>query len=278
MANKGGATDLASSYHRWLLDDDIIQPEQFGVDDQLIRTWQWKDKEFELELFFEEATAKTADRLKMIMTLPDDAYFSIGFGRNMNEVDMVAWHANGVDSYVKDYYSLNKYAAPAEDDIQNFETETPKLIGGGDDTRVQFISYRDLDTGDDEQDYVVPLDEQIDMVYAIHDTWEWKEHKAKGKWSMKVHRGLGNKVEPQTLVSGGGVVTPDDLTKTEDETDSSDLFAAVFLGIICGLVVLICVIGFIGLCVTMSKTSKRTQQPTSSSAVREGELSNDNRA
>ena len=39
----------------------------------------------------------------------------------------------------------------------------------------------------------VPLDQEIDMVYAfLSFSADWREHNKKGNWSMKVHKGLGN--------------------------------------------------------------------------------------
>ena len=128
----------------------------------------------------------------MILTMPDQSWFSIGFGANMNNVDMIGWHADGADSYVRDYFSKTKNTPP-EDDEQNLDSEVPEFTAKdpnteGDYDRVSFVTYRDLDTGDAEQDYLVPLDEEIDMVYGILTySKDWNEHNKRGVWSMKIH-------------------------------------------------------------------------------------------
>ena len=46
--------------------------------------------------------------------MPDQTWFSIGFGKDMFDVDMIAWHANGLDSYVRDYWSTEKFTPPED--------------------------------------------------------------------------------------------------------------------------------------------------------------------
>ena len=76
----------------------------------------------------------------------------------------------------------------------------------GDYDRVNFVTYRDLDTLDSEKDFLVPLNEEIDMVYGLLTySSEWKEHNKRGFFSMNIHEGLGNpdymsKVELADLV------------------------------------------------------------------------------
>ena len=58
---------------------------------------------------------------------------------------------------------------------------------------VTFETKRKLDTGDAEQDYLVPLGEEIDMVWAIHEkTGEWKEHTKYGNFKVTYDQSLGN--------------------------------------------------------------------------------------
>ena len=38
---------------------------------------------------------KEVDRIEMILFMPDNMYFSIGFGPSMTATDMITWHAKG---------------------------------------------------------------------------------------------------------------------------------------------------------------------------------------
>ena len=115
----------------------------------------------------------------------------------MFNVDMIGWHANGENSYVKDYFSVEKNIPP-EDTEQNLTNEEVKFVAKDpeqekDYDKVTFVTYRDLETTDKEQDFVVPLDEEIEMAYAfLSASYEWREHTRRGEWSMKVHQRLGN--------------------------------------------------------------------------------------
>jgi phosphoserine aminotransferase len=57
---------------------------------------------------YEAANEEHEDRIRMILRMPDRHWFSIGFGSGMTNTDMIAWHANGAESYVKDYWSTSK--------------------------------------------------------------------------------------------------------------------------------------------------------------------------
>ena len=133
----------------------------------------------------------------MEMTMPNLSYFSIGFGGSMYKTDMIAWHSNGDDSYERDYYSYSK-KTPELDEEQNLVNGGREFILKDPDVEdsydiVKFVTYRDLDTNDSEKDFLVPLNEEIDMVYGMltYDH-EWREHNKRGEWSMKIHEGLGN--------------------------------------------------------------------------------------
>ena len=140
---------------RDLKEDEVIQPETFGEQDQLQRSWLYRDQKWALEVFYEEATQNTNERLKMVVTMPDQTWFSIGFGgTNMFNVDMIGWHANGSDSYVKDYFSVEKNDPP-EDKEQNLTNEEVKFVAKDpalekDYDKVTFVTYRDLETTDKE--------------------------------------------------------------------------------------------------------------------------------
>ena len=120
----------------------------------------------------------------MILSMPDNMWFAIGFGTNMSSTDMIGWHANGTDSKVTDYYSVKK-EAPKPDDEQNLDFyfnlfEADDKIAN-DYPKVHFLVYRDLDTGDEEKDFLIELGTEIDMVYGFYlSSSDWNEHTARG--------------------------------------------------------------------------------------------------
>ena len=56
-----------------------------------------------------------------------------------------------------------------------------------------FLTWRQLDTGDTEEDFLIKLGEEIDCVWAwrVSDS-EWKGHNARGYFSMTIDETLGN--------------------------------------------------------------------------------------
>ncbi len=80
-----------------------------------------------MSVAFEAANEEHDDRLKILVRMPDRHWFSIGFGSDMTDTDMIAWHADGEASYVKDYWSTKK-GAPKEDDVQSVTYNDPIVI------------------------------------------------------------------------------------------------------------------------------------------------------
>ena len=152
---------------RDLATDKLIQPETFGDENQLQRSWIRRGKTWQLEIYYEAATKDNNERMKMEMTMPNLSYFSIGFGGSMYRTDMIAWHSNGDDSYERDYYSYSK-KIPELDEEQNLVNGGREFILKDPDVEdsydiVKFVTYRDLDTNDSEKDFLVPLNEEIDI-------------------------------------------------------------------------------------------------------------------
>ena len=52
--------------------------------------------------------------------MPDKMWFSIGFGTSMKNTDMIAWHADGQESRVVDYWSTKKWT-PETDEQQDLD-------------------------------------------------------------------------------------------------------------------------------------------------------------
>ena len=61
--------------------------------------------------------------------------------------------------------------------------------------KVHFLVYRDLDTGDEDKDYLITINKEHEMVYAMQlYSSDWKrEHNSRGTWKMNFSAALGNK-------------------------------------------------------------------------------------
>ena len=126
----------------------------------------------------------------MIVSMPDKMWFSIGFGTSMKNTDMIVWHADGDESRVIDYWSTQKFT-PEIDEQQDFDFyfntfEADEEVED-DYNKVSFLTYRDLDTGDDDKDYLISLEKEIhDMVYGINlYRADFYEHTSRGYWKME---------------------------------------------------------------------------------------------
>ena len=121
-------------------------------------------------------------------------WFSIGFGDSMFETDMIAWHANGTNSYVEDYYSKRR-AAPKIDDQRDVEFIFGQVPASSptDYPKVYFMTWRPLDTGDTEEDFLIPLNADIDMVWSFRsDDSDWRIHIRRGYFNIQLDKSLGN--------------------------------------------------------------------------------------
>ena len=97
-------------------------------------------------------------------------WFSIGFGTNMYNTDMIVWHADGDESNVIDYYSTENWTPEADEqqDLDYYHIWYPADEDDPDSyPKVNFLIYRDLDTNDAEKDYILDFG-QHDMVYAFN--------------------------------------------------------------------------------------------------------------
>ena len=149
---------------------------------------------FEIEVTYEAANDETPERLQLVTHIPDNMYYAIGFGDGMYDTDMIGWHGAGDNSYVQDYWSSSK-SVPAIDDSNDLEWLAYPQKSSVDVSYdyVTFVAWRALDTGDTEQDFLIPLREQFPMVYGLHVfTSEWITHFDRGFFSMEVDETLGN--------------------------------------------------------------------------------------
>jgi hypothetical protein len=138
--------------------------------------------------------------MELLLFMPDLMWFSIGFGPDMYDIDMLAWHADGDNSYFKDYWSTKK-DTPGEDSEQNltgrskvFAAGAPAgTLAGVDYKQIAFLTYRPLDTGDTAEDFLVQLGREMDMVYALRlrDS-SWSLHDRRGEFKMTLDESMGN--------------------------------------------------------------------------------------
>lgn len=77
--------------------------------------------------------------------------------------DMIQIKAEGINSRVYDKFSQG-YISPAEDGQNNLDA-TFRFFEGD---QIRFTITRALDTGDSEQDYLVPVDQEFDLGWAIN--------------------------------------------------------------------------------------------------------------
>ena len=103
----------------------------------------------------------------------------------MINTDVVLWQAPADnDATVSDLWSTT-YSAPKLDDIQNVKLDFQQSLGNG---MVRLSSSRSLDTGDQNQDFLVPIDTQIQLSYAINKyTYELYQHSEQGWFSLRLN-------------------------------------------------------------------------------------------
>jgi len=68
--------------------------------------WKVSSFHYTLTVSYEPATILTEERVRIECVMPDQHWFSIGFGNSMHNTDMIAWTTQGSSSYVTDYWSI----------------------------------------------------------------------------------------------------------------------------------------------------------------------------
>ena len=123
--------------------------------------------------------------MKLTATIPNNTYMALAFGSDMIGTDMILWQADGDDSAAHDMWSSN-FATPMYDRFDQLSTTIEDgQIGTG--TKV-FTTMRPYDPMD-EQDFVVPLEEQFVMSYAIRKSGsELLHHEHTGHFTLLFKR------------------------------------------------------------------------------------------
>ena len=126
-------------------------PEKEG--DPLVLDWVFSTYNSSIEITY----LKPTEELQFKVEMPNNTYVSLGFGKNMNSVDMIAWHGDEDVYKAVDYWSKKKETPePDPEDLQDLVT-TFEVSEDGDGERVTFVTKRKLDTGDSKLDYLIPL-------------------------------------------------------------------------------------------------------------------------
>ena len=136
---------------------------------------------FELVMCYDKA----AQALVFRAEVPDNSWFSIGFGNSMKNTDMITWFVDNETGRTVDYWSTDR-EKPKEDVNQNlqdvFAPSYNRATG-----KMTFRTRRSLDTGDSAQDYLVPINESMPMIYAYKKgNSRWSKHDEYGVWSALV--------------------------------------------------------------------------------------------
>ena len=120
--------------------------------------------------------------LKYDVTIPENTYLGLAYGRGMNNVDMVVFSASGFGS-VTDHWSKSIGAPP--EDKQNDYMNTQVDISGGSYT---FTTYRDLVTSDPNgEDYQFETFDPLDMQWVVNEnTAELKKHNKAGSFTLTI--------------------------------------------------------------------------------------------
>ena len=88
--------------------------------------------------------------IKIVATVPENMYISIGWGVGMNNVDMVLFKGSGADGVITDLWSTSE-STPQTDSSQDYIDSVKSKSG----TTYTFTTYRKMDTGDSSQDTVL---------------------------------------------------------------------------------------------------------------------------
>lgn len=99
---------LLESNERILNGDGAFEGSKYGEKGELILTWKVSSYIYSLTITYEPPTLLTDERIRIKCFMPDEHWFSIGFGDSMINTDMIAWTTKGEESYVTDHYSTAK--------------------------------------------------------------------------------------------------------------------------------------------------------------------------
>lgn len=124
---------------------------------------------------------KASEELQIQATVPKNMYMALGFGDMMKNSDMVIFQAKGPKGEVNDVWSKG-HKRTYFDKSQDYKW-TSKVVGNN----YLFTATRKLDTGDAEEDVVVPKDMLVGMMWSVNkNSPELGYHSSRGFLSFKI--------------------------------------------------------------------------------------------
>ena len=106
---------------------------------------------------------------------------ALGFGDMMKNSDMVIFQAKGAKGEVNDIYSKG-HSRTYPDKSQDYKWSS-KVVGNN----YMFTATRKLDTGDEAEDVVVPVDMLVGMMWSVNkNSPELGYHTSRGFLSLKI--------------------------------------------------------------------------------------------
>ena len=106
-----------------------------------------------------------SDTVEFMVKMQDQGWFGlvINSGDMSRGNDMIVFHADGSDSYARDYHSIG-YGPPDADKQDDLDLQ---FLEYGDDERMTFVVRRQRNTYD-EEDTEIPLEEPFTLGYAYN--------------------------------------------------------------------------------------------------------------
>ena len=110
------------------------------------------------------------EQVELTVTMKDNSWFGLVPGqRDMGRGgDMLVFFTDGEMSEFADYHSVG-YAPPEQDSEQDLLAHPDRSIEFDGDGRITLFARRALDTGDSSDDFVIPLDQEFYIGYALND-------------------------------------------------------------------------------------------------------------
>ena len=114
----------------------------------------------------------------LVAVVPENNYFSVGFGRDMYNTDMILWQNKASSAVTTDLWSKDR-GTPKADATQNYRSRSLRDSSGA----VTFTSMRLMDTGD-SLDFAIPTDTDLLWCWAQKNSFEFVEHDQDGKFRI----------------------------------------------------------------------------------------------
>jgi len=122
----------------------------------------------------------TINQFTFIATVPNNNYFSIGFGPTMTNTDMILWQANGASgSRVSDMWAVSE-STPMNDTSQDLKSSHVVNANGS----VTFTTLRNMTTPDTKRDFNFPYGQVVTLSYAALNSAAFNQHNIFGYFAL----------------------------------------------------------------------------------------------